>query len=227
MSGLPINGDFEDGYGETPEDVRATVDAAIARGLAGIGVEDTTGDPANPIRDFDDAVRRMEAAAAAARGQIVLTGRTDNFLWGISDIDDTIRRLCAYAEAGADVLYAPNLPDVASIRQVIGAVTPKPVNVLVGPKDTATLADLQSDRCPEDQPRGRPVHARRWSHAGGCCKARKGRSQGARDESRLWSDRRSHQGLSSLATCGTTSTKGQGQPSSTTARPTPKVCFAK
>jgi 2-methylisocitrate lyase-like PEP mutase family enzyme len=144
VSGLPINGDFEDGYGETPEHVRATIDAAIARGLAGIGVEDTTGDPVHPIRDFDDAVRRMEAAAAAARGQIVLTGRTDNFLWGISDIDDTIRRLCAYAEAGADVLYAPNLPDVASMRQVIAAVTPKPVNVLVSPKDTASLADLQA-----------------------------------------------------------------------------------
>jgi 2-methylisocitrate lyase-like PEP mutase family enzyme len=65
-------------------------------------------------------------------------------LWGISDIDDTIRRLCAYAEAGADVHYAPNLPNVASIRQVIGAVAPKPVNVLVSPKDTATLAELQA-----------------------------------------------------------------------------------
>src|SRR6201990_3416617 len=124
-SGLPINGDFEDGYAKTPEDVRATVDAAIAHGLAGIGVEDTTGDPAQPIRDFDDAVRRIEAAAAAARGLIVLTGRTDNFLWGISYIDDTVRRLCAVAEAGADVLYAPNLPDVASIRQVVAAVPPK------------------------------------------------------------------------------------------------------
>ena len=144
VSGLPINGDFEDGYGETPEDVRATVEAAIARGLAGIGVEDTTGDPTNPIRDFDDAVRRIEAAAAAARGQIVLTGRTDNFLWGISDIDDTIRRLSAYAEAGADVLYAPNLPDIAAISAVIRAVTPKPVNVLVSPRDTATLAELQA-----------------------------------------------------------------------------------
>ncbi|QYN21252.1 isocitrate lyase/phosphoenolpyruvate mutase family protein [Amycolatopsis sp. DSM 110486] len=91
VSGLPINGDFEDGYGETPEDVRATVDAAIARGLAGIGIEDTTGDPSQPIREFDDAVRRIEAAAAAAHGRIVLTGRTDNFLWGISDIGDTIR----------------------------------------------------------------------------------------------------------------------------------------
>ncbi|MFG1930888.1 isocitrate lyase/phosphoenolpyruvate mutase family protein [Mycobacterium sp. NPDC048908] len=143
VSGLPINGDFEDGYGETPEDVRATVEAAIAHGLAGIGVEDTTGDPTKPIREFDDAVRRIEAAAAAARGQIVLTGRTDNLVWGVSDIDDTIRRLTAYAEAGADVLYAPNLPDRASISAVINAVAPKPVNV-VSPGDAATLAELQA-----------------------------------------------------------------------------------
>jgi 2-methylisocitrate lyase-like PEP mutase family enzyme len=144
VSGLPINGDFEDGYGDTPEDVRVTVDAAIARGLAGIGVEDTTGDPSNPIRDFDEAVRRIEAAAAAAHGRIVLTGRTDNFLWGISDLDDTIRRLTAYAEAGADVLYAPNLPDRASVSAVVRAVAPKPVNVLAGPQDAVTLAELQT-----------------------------------------------------------------------------------
>src|SRR6185437_8306516 len=84
-SGLPINGDFEDGYGATPDDVAATVEAAIDRGLAGIGIEDTSADPEHPIRDFDDAVRRMQAAASVARGRIVLTGRTDNFLWGIDD----------------------------------------------------------------------------------------------------------------------------------------------
>lgn len=142
-SGLPINGDFEDGYGQTPADVAATVEAAIARGLAGIGVEDTTGDPSRPIRGFDDALRRIEAAAASARGRIILTGRTDNFMWGLTDLDDTIRRLTAFAEAGADVLYAPNLPDIASIRAVVDAVAPKPVNVLVGPQDGATLAELQ------------------------------------------------------------------------------------
>jgi 2-methylisocitrate lyase-like PEP mutase family enzyme len=144
VSGLPINGDFEDGYGDSPDDVRATVDAAIARGLAGIGIEDTTGDATRPIRDFDDAVRRIEAAAAAARGKIVLTGRTDNFLWGIPDIDDTIRRLSAFAEAGADVLYAPNLPDHDSISAIVNAVAPKPVNVLVSPQDAVTLAQLQT-----------------------------------------------------------------------------------
>ncbi|MFI5614570.1 isocitrate lyase/phosphoenolpyruvate mutase family protein [Amycolatopsis sp. NPDC051903] len=144
VSGLPINGDFEDGYGDTPEDVRATVDAAIARGLAGIGIEDTTGDPAQPIRGFDDAVRRIEAAAKAARGRIVLTGRTDNFLWGIADLDDTIRRLTAFAEAGADVVYAPNLPDLAAVSAVVEAVAPKPVNLLVGPSDGVSLQELQT-----------------------------------------------------------------------------------
>ncbi len=146
VSGLPINGDFEDGYGETPDHVQATVDAAIARGLAGIGIEDTTGDPTNPIRDFDDAVRRMQAAAAASHRQIVLTGRTDNFLWGVSDIDDTVRRLTAFAEAGADVLYAPGLPDVDSISAVVKAVAPKPVNVLVDPAEGSPpmLTELQT-----------------------------------------------------------------------------------
>ncbi|GAB3393287.1 isocitrate lyase/phosphoenolpyruvate mutase family protein [Humibacter soli] len=142
-SGLPINGDFEDGYGTTPEDVAATVEAAIDRGLAGIGIEDTSADPEHPIRDFDDAVRRMQAAASVARGRIVLTGRTDNFLWGIDDLDDTIRRLTAFAEAGADVLYAPGLPDTAAIRAVVEAVAPKPVNLLVGPTDGRSLDELR------------------------------------------------------------------------------------
>jgi 2-methylisocitrate lyase-like PEP mutase family enzyme len=134
-SGLPVNGDFEDGYGETPEAVAGTVEAAIAAGLAGIGIEDTTGDPAAPIRDFDDAVARIRAAAGAARGRIVLTGRTDNFINGRPDLEDTIRRLVAFAEAGADVLYAPGLPDMDSIRAVVAAVAPRPVNVLNGPGD--------------------------------------------------------------------------------------------
>ncbi|HXO49119.1 MAG TPA: isocitrate lyase/phosphoenolpyruvate mutase family protein, partial [Mycobacterium sp.] len=104
VGGLPVNGDFEDGYGSTPEHVAATVNAAIEAGLAGIGVEDTSADPSNPIRDFDDAVARVAAAARAAKGRIVLTGRTDNFIQGRNDLDDTIRRLTAFAEAGADVL---------------------------------------------------------------------------------------------------------------------------
>ncbi len=143
VSGLPVNGDFEDGYGETPDDVAATVRAAIETGLAGIGVEDTSADPANPIRDFDDAVARVRAAAQAARGGIVLTGRTDNFLHRRNDLDDTIRRLTAFAEAGADVLYAPYPPDMAAVRAIVKAVAPKPVNIVVGTKsETPTVAEL-------------------------------------------------------------------------------------
>jgi 2-methylisocitrate lyase-like PEP mutase family enzyme len=135
LTGLPINGDFEDGYGDQPDDVATTVAAAVEAGLAGIGVEDTSADPTNPIRDFDDAVTRVRAAARVARGRIVLTGRTDNFLQGRPDLDDTIRRLTAFAEAGADVLYAPYPPDLDSIAAIVRAVAPKPVNVVVGPGD--------------------------------------------------------------------------------------------
>ena len=133
VTGLPVNGDLEDGYGPAPEDCAATVEAAIAGGLAGLGIEDTTADPGRPIHKFDDAVARMRAAALAARGRILLTGRTDNFLNGRPDLDDTIRRLTAFAEVGADVLYAPGLPDMEAIHAVVRAVAPKPVNVLIGP----------------------------------------------------------------------------------------------
>ncbi|MGV9711946.1 isocitrate lyase/PEP mutase family protein [Gordonia sp. NPDC003424] len=132
VSGLPVNGDFEDGYGATPDDVAATVGACIDAGLAGVGVEDSTGDPDNPIRDFDDAVARVKAAADTARGRIVLTGRTDNFFQGRTDLDDTIRRLTAFAEVGADVLYAPFPPDMAAVEAIVKAVAPKPVNIVVG-----------------------------------------------------------------------------------------------
>ena len=144
MSGLAVNGDFEDGYGATPEAVAATVRAAIAAGLAGIGVEDTSGDPDHPIRDFDEAVARVAAAARAAKGRILLTGRTDNFLHGRADLDDTIRRLTAFAEVGADVLYAPYLPDLDAVAAVVRAVAPKPVNLLIGTaQGPLPLAELQ------------------------------------------------------------------------------------
>ncbi len=132
-TGLPVNGDLEDGFGSSPDDCTATVEAAIAAGLAGLGIEDTTANPEKPIHDFDHAVQRMVAAAKAAKGRILLTGRTDNYLNGRPDIDDTVRRLVAFAEAGADVLFAPGLPDMASIRRIVQAVSPKPVNVVVGP----------------------------------------------------------------------------------------------
>jgi 2-methylisocitrate lyase-like PEP mutase family enzyme len=132
ISGLPINGDFEDGYGKSPQDVADSVGAAIAGGLAGIGIEDTSGDPDHPIRDFDEAVARISAAARVAKGRIVLTARTDNYLQGRPDLEDTIRRLTAFADVGADVLYAPLPTDMSHVAAIVRAVAPKPVNLVVG-----------------------------------------------------------------------------------------------
>jgi 2-methylisocitrate lyase-like PEP mutase family enzyme len=134
LTGLPVNGDLEDGFGPAPENCVLTVEAAVAAGLAGLAIEDTTADPAHPLHDFDRAVERMRAAAQTAQGRILLTGRTDNFLKGRPDLDDTIRRLTAFSEVGADVLYAPGLPDMEAVRAVARAVAPKPVNVVVGPR---------------------------------------------------------------------------------------------
>lgn len=145
ISNLPINGDFEDGYGETPAEVAATIEAAIDAGLAGIGIEDTSANPQAPVRDFDEAVSRIRTAAKAARGRIVLTARTDNFIQGRPDLDDTLKRLTAFAKEGADVLYAPFPPDLASVVKIVQAVAPKPVNVVIGPADkTLTVAELQA-----------------------------------------------------------------------------------
>jgi 2-methylisocitrate lyase-like PEP mutase family enzyme len=144
LTGLPVNGDFEDGYGDTPEDVAATVERAVECGLAGVGVEDTSGNPDQPIRAFDDAVKRVRSAVAAAKRRIVITGRTDNFIQGRPDLDDTIRRLTAFAEVGADVLYAPYPPDLDALVTIVTAVAPTPVNVLISPADKVlTVAELQ------------------------------------------------------------------------------------
>ncbi|WP_329537584.1 isocitrate lyase/phosphoenolpyruvate mutase family protein (plasmid) [Streptomyces sp. NBC_01450] len=144
LTRLPVNGDFEDGYGDTPEDVAATVEAAVESGLAGIGVEDTSGDPDMPIRDFDEAVSRVRSAVDASKGRIVVTGRTDNFIQGRPDLDDTIRRLTAFAEVGADVVYAPFPPDRDALVAIVTAVAPTPVSVLVSPSDKVlTVAELQ------------------------------------------------------------------------------------
>src|SRR3954467_7374991 len=110
LTGLPVNGDFEDGYGDTPADVATTVEAAVEYGLAGIGIEDTSGNPDRPIRDFDEAVARVGDAVGAGKGTLVVAGPTDNYLHGRPDLDDTIRRLTAFAEVGAYVLHAPFTP---------------------------------------------------------------------------------------------------------------------
>lgn len=144
LTGLPVNGDFEDGYGNTPADVAVTVERAVESGLAGVGIEDTSGNPDQPIRDFDDAVSRVRTAVAAAKRRVVITGRTDNFIQGRPDLDDTIRRLTAFAEVGADVLYAPFPPDLEALIAIITAVAPTPVNVLISPADRVlTVAELQ------------------------------------------------------------------------------------
>ena len=135
---LPVSADLEDGYGAEPEACAATVRLAADAGLCGCTIEDTTADPAAPIHGFDTAVARVRAAASAARAAphpFVLTARAENFLHGRPDLDDTVRRLVAFAEAGADCLYAPGLPTLEAVRIVIAAVAPKPVNVLSGPRD--------------------------------------------------------------------------------------------
>ena len=131
---LPVSADLEDGFGPRPEDVAETVRQAAAIGLVGCTIEDTTADPAQPIHDFGLSVERIAAAVEAARAlpfRFTLTARAENFLFGRPDLDDTIRRLRAFADAGADVLYAPGLPDLAAIRTVCAAVS-RPVNVVAG-----------------------------------------------------------------------------------------------
>ena len=131
---LPVSADLEDGFGRAPEDVAETIRQAAAVGLVGCTIEDTTADPQRPIHDFKLSVERIAAAVGAARAlpfPFTLTARAENFLFNRPDLDDTIRRLRAFDEAGADVLYAPGLPDLDAIRAVCAAVS-KPVNVVVG-----------------------------------------------------------------------------------------------
>ncbi len=129
---LPVSADLEDGFGTAPETCAETVRLACGTGLVGGSVEDATGDPDAPIHDLPLAVERVRAAAEAARGlPFLLTARAENFLWGRPDLDDTITRLQAFAAAGADVLYAPGLPDLAAIRRVCASVD-RPVNVVMG-----------------------------------------------------------------------------------------------
>jgi 2-methylisocitrate lyase-like PEP mutase family enzyme len=131
---LPVSADLEDGFGSRPEDVALTVRQAAAIGLVGCTIEDTTADPERPIHDFTLAVERVVAAVEVVRAlsfPFMLTARAENFLFNRPDLDDTIRRLRAFEAAGADVLYAPGLPDLDAIRMVCGAVS-RPVNVVAG-----------------------------------------------------------------------------------------------
>jgi len=134
---LPVSGDLEDGFGAAPEACAETVRLAADVGLVGGSIEDATGDSSKPIFDFQQAVERVAASCEAARAlPFVLTARAENYLHGRPDLDDTIRRLQAFAAAGADVLYAPGLPNLDAIRTVCAAVD-KPVNVVMGLKGPA------------------------------------------------------------------------------------------
>jgi 2-methylisocitrate lyase-like PEP mutase family enzyme len=129
---LPVSADLQNGFGPSPETCSDTIRLASAIGLAGGSIEDATGDPAAPLYDFQLAVERIEAAAETAHThQFLLTARAENFLHGRPNLDDTIRRLQSFADAGADVLYAPGLSSLETIREVCAAVS-KPVNVLMG-----------------------------------------------------------------------------------------------
>jgi 2-methylisocitrate lyase-like PEP mutase family enzyme len=129
---LPVSADLQNGFGHTPDICVETIRFASAVGLTGGSIEDSTGDPKNPIYDFLLATERVAAAAEAARAsQFLLTARAENFLHGRPDLDDTIRRLQSFSKAGADVLYAPGLTNLDAIRTVCASVS-KPVNVLMG-----------------------------------------------------------------------------------------------
>lgn len=143
---LPVSADLEKGFGDSPQMVAETVKLAAQAGLVGCSIEDSTGDQAKPLYDFDLALDRIRAAVQAARTvgfPFMLTARSENFLRGNPDLDDTIKRLRAFADAGADVLFAPGLPDLASVQKVCAAV-PKPVNFMVGIKGRSfSVAELE------------------------------------------------------------------------------------
>lgn len=141
---VPVNGDFEGGFATDPADVGINVAAATATGIAGLSIEDSTGDPSKPLFEKSLAVERIRAARRAiddSRTGVLLTGRSEGFIVGRPDLAETIERLTAYAEAGAECLYAPGIRTKDDILAVVRAIAPKPVNVLVG-SDFATVAEL-------------------------------------------------------------------------------------
>ena len=142
---LPVNADFESGYAADAAGVAESVRMAIDTGVAGLSIEDSTGDPANPLRSIEVSVERMRAARAAideAGGDTLLVGRAENFIVDRPDLADAIRRLKAYSEAGADCLYAPGIRTREQITAVVAAVAPKPVNLLIGSASEFTLEDV-------------------------------------------------------------------------------------
>jgi methylisocitrate lyase len=143
---VPVNADFEGGFATHPADVAANVARAAATGISGLSIEDSTGDASAPLHDFTLSVERIRAARRALDESgtgVMLTGRSEGFIVGRPDLAETIRRLVAYADAGAECLYAPGIRTKAEITAVVSAVAPRPVNVLVG-GDFTTVAELAS-----------------------------------------------------------------------------------
>jgi 2-methylisocitrate lyase-like PEP mutase family enzyme len=145
---LPVSADFENGFGDSPAHVAETIRLAGQAGLVGASIEDFTGDKSRPFYDLGLATERIAAAAAAARAlpfaSFTLTARAENFLRGNADLDDTIARLRAYEAAGADVLFAPGLPDLDAVRTVCAALA-KPLNFMAGmPGKSFSVAALEA-----------------------------------------------------------------------------------
>ena len=144
---LPVNADFESGYARDAAGVGTSVRMAIETGVAGLSIEDSTGNEADPLYPIDVAVERLRAARKAvdaSGGETFLVGRAENFIVNRPDLADAIARLRAYANAGADCLYAPGIRTREQIRAVVEAVAPKPVNLLIGFPSELTLADAEA-----------------------------------------------------------------------------------
>jgi 2-methylisocitrate lyase-like PEP mutase family enzyme len=142
---LPINADFENGFAGDPTEMAENVRLAIETGIAGVSIEDSTGDAAQPLYDINHAVARIRAARSAIDKfgrDVILVGRAECFLVGKPDIDETTRRLKAYSDAGADCLYAPDLRTREQVSAVVKAVRPKPVNVLISGPGGLTIPDV-------------------------------------------------------------------------------------
>jgi len=139
---LPVNADFENGYADDPDGVAESVRLCVDTGVAGLSIEDSTGRKEQPLYDVDLAVERIRAARKAIRDSgTLLVARAECFLVGVTNIDEVIRRLTAYANAGADCLYAPGIRDREHISAVVTAVAPKPVNLLIGGAVGLTMSD--------------------------------------------------------------------------------------
>lgn len=142
---LPVNADFENGFADAPEDVASNIALAIDTGISGLSIEDSSWAEGDPLYGFDLAVARIAAARKAvddSGSRVLLTARSEGFFAGKPDFDETVARLEAYAEAGADCLYAPGLREEAQIAAVVAAVAPKPVNALTFGLSVRTLAGL-------------------------------------------------------------------------------------